>query len=163
LFTGFLWDESKPQLKPSKPSCPSLLLRSSITKQKPVRTEGIKQVQAQQRNTMVERNRGQQEYLINHSTNQRTRPRNQPTPSHNPHIAILVILVCLVVSGGCPLQCFSKNLVLDGGEVCVGLNDPTKLDIEAESCLSPEAEADDRVKDRWEGEGKVVVPEVLRT
>lgn len=87
---------------------------------------------------------------------------NAPEPAEDAHVAVLVALVGLCVARGGPHQLDVEEAVLDGGQVGVGLDQHDVLDVHAVRGLGPDPEDYQAVKQRWHGEGEVVVLEPLR-
>lgn len=98
---------------------------------------------------------------IHHGGNHATHIRNGPQRAKDAHVAVLVALVRLLVTRGSPEELDAKEPVLDGRQVGVGLHNHDVLHVEAVLGFGPEPKNDGAVDDGRDGEGEVVVLEVL--
>lgn len=98
---------------------------------------------------------------VNHRSGHTTNIANGPEGAQHAHMEILVALMGLLVSGRSPEELDAEETVLDGGQVGVRLHDHDVLDVEAVLGLGPKPKKDGAVDDGGDGEGEVVVLEVL--
>lgn len=130
-----------------------------VAEHEPVRDIKVVDVEHNQRNRVVPREPVQQS--VRHSADHATLDEDNPEPTQETHVAVLVTLVCFSITRCSPEQLDTKETVLDGGQVSVRLDQHNVLDVHAVGCLGPEAENEQAVDNGGDGEGKVVVLEPL--
>lgn len=123
--------------------------------QETMRNEKVESIQAKNRNKVVPR--PSKKDAVGSSRNESGLNSDGPAPSENTHVAVLVVFVCLGISGRSPRKSASEKTVLNSGEVGVLLNSHDVLHVDGVLCLSPKTNGDKGVKKRRNGEGKVVV------
>ena len=140
---------------------PILNLRSYLPspKKKPMRQKQVEHIEYDQRQTIIPRQPPQN--LIHRTRNHRPHHTHHPTPSQNPHIPILIILMRLRIPRRDPSQRSAEKSILDSREVCIRLDYHDELDVKAVAGFAPASDGDDGVEDRGDCEGEVVVADVL--
>ena len=102
------------------------------------------------------------DHPVRDCSNDTTDRDDGPQPTQNPHVAVLVALVGLLVARSSPEQLDAKQAVFDSRQVGVRLHHHDVLHVEPILGLGPESEEQRAVEDGRNGKGQVVVLEPLR-
>lgn len=126
-----------------------------------MRQKQIKRIEHQQRQTIPPQQPAQQN-LINRTRHHRPNDNAHPHTPQNPHISVLSILMRLARSATRdPSQSASKDTILNRRQIRIGLDDHDELDVEAVAGFGPAADGDEGVEEGGDGEGQIVVANVL--